>query len=105
MFRKCHFLLGYPYELYSWLAWPVNYCSFLGQETSPSMMVGVGRAAMPVLGLGRGSPLPRSSSPLEGVQAGYLTSEAPISDTGKPQSLKITQGRRASKTLNTFIHR
>uniref|UniRef100_A0A3Q3DQT5 Piwi-like protein 2 n=1 Tax=Hippocampus comes TaxID=109280 RepID=A0A3Q3DQT5_HIPCM len=65
---KCHFLLGYPYELYSWLALPVNDCSFLGQETSPSMMVGVGRAAMPVLGLGRGSPLPRSFSPLEGVQ-------------------------------------
>ncbi|XP_019740699.1 piwi-like protein 2 isoform X2 [Hippocampus comes] len=41
--------------------------SFLGQETSPSMMVGVGRAAMPVLGLGRGSPLPRSFSPLEEI--------------------------------------
>ncbi|XP_061527024.1 piwi-like protein 2 [Phycodurus eques] len=60
--------------------------SFLGQEISTSVMVGVGRA--PALGMGRGSPLLLSNFPLESVQTGSLTSEptaydhSNISDTG-----------------------
>ncbi|XP_049618572.1 piwi-like protein 2 isoform X1 [Syngnathus scovelli] len=67
---------------------------FLGREISPSMMVGVGRALNPALGLGQRCPLPLSSLPLKSVQAGSLTSEATAchpSETSDTEIVSIVQ--------------
>ncbi|KAM9858163.1 piwi-like protein 2 [Aulostomus maculatus] len=76
-----------PNRVLNGLGKPDRTHGFLGQDLSPQMMTGLGRAAMPQLGIGRGFPV-LPSFLLGGVHPGSVTSalQAPChskpSDTG-----------------------
>ncbi|XP_077377407.1 piwi-like protein 2 isoform X1 [Festucalex cinctus] len=79
--------------------------SFVGQETSASPMVGVGRASLPAFGLGRGPPLPLSSFPLKTVQAGSRTSEPTACDHSKSSHTGMVPSVQEVEDLSAIVPR